>query len=80
MWCPHTGMAPPVGISQHTNINDNNSLAVATYVCLGHFWWPLANRVPWETTNDTPGTLVSLWTSKRGLKISVVAVLVGPIF
>jgi hypothetical protein len=37
----------------------------------------LANRVPWETTNDTPGTLVNLWTSKRGLKASVVTVVVG---
>ena len=33
-----------------------------------------ANRVPWETTNDTPGTLVNHWTSKRGLKASVVTV------
>ena len=29
-------------------------------------------------TNDTPGTLVNLWTSKRGLKASVVTVVVGP--
>ena len=36
------------------------------------------NRVPWETTNDTPGTLVNLWTSKRPLKASVVTVVVGP--
>ena len=34
-------MVPLHGISQHTDINDNSSLAVATYVCLGHFWWPL---------------------------------------
>jgi len=41
----------------------------------------LANRVPWETTNDTPGTLVNLWTSKRPLKASVVVVVVvvGPL-
>ena len=34
------------------------------------------DRVPWET-NDTPSTFGDLWTSKRGLKVDVVAVVVG---
>jgi hypothetical protein len=59
-----------------------------TYVCLGHFWWPLwwplANRVPWRA-NDTPGTLVNPWASTKGAKGTtvvvavVVVIMVGPL-
>ena len=33
----------------------------------------MKNRVPWQT-NDTPGTLVNLWTSTKGAKGTTVAV------
>ena len=74
LWRPTRTLVPFYGISQHTDTSDNNSLSTATFVCLGHLWWPLwwpeTNTVPW-ITNEAQGAFGYLWFQQKWTKGTV---------